>query len=111
MNEDELQSFPIYYQQYSWDGKHKLFGYPADSHPNYSWISSLEGRFTWLRKNARTENTAAIYLLREMIEWGGSQNGVFQKFADRSGEVNLYELVLQLINNIDHPLCQASCRL
>ena len=36
-----------------------------------------------------------------MIEWGGSQSGVLQKFNDGSGEVNLLELVQEIIANLD----------
>lgn len=99
----ELKFFPDYYKRYSWDGKHKLFGYPPDSYPDFRWISSLEKRFLWLRENSRIKNTASKYLIQEMIEWGGSQNGVLQKFNDGSGEANLLELVQQVIVNLDEP--------
>jgi len=101
--EQELNNFPEYYQNYSWEGKHRLFGYPADSYPDFSWIASLEDRFIWLRVNSQARNTASIYLLREMIEWGGSQNGVLQKFTDGGGEINLYQLIQDVIQNIDDP--------
>ena len=99
----ELTRFPDYYQQYSWDGKHKLFGYPSDSYPSFPWIDSLEKRFTWLRDNSVEQNTASKYLIKEMIEWGGSQNGVLQKFNDGSGEINLLELVQGIIANLNSP--------
>lgn len=99
----ELTKFPDYYQQYSWNGKHKLFGYPSDSYPDFHWINSLEERFIWLCNNSAKENTASKYLIKEMIEWGGSQSGVLQKFNDRSGEVNLLELVQKIIANLDSP--------
>ncbi|WP_444916467.1 hypothetical protein [Microbulbifer sp. JMSA003] len=98
-----LSQFPGYYQQYEWNGKHKLFGYPADTSPEFSWIASLEKRFIWLRNNSQIENTASKYLIQEMIEWGGSQNGVLQKFNDGSGEVNLYDRVQEIIININNP--------
>lgn len=99
----DLQLFPNYYEQYRWNGKHKLFGYPADSFPEFNWIASLEARFSWLRNNSSLEQTASKYLVQEMIEWGGSQNGVLQKFNDASGEVNLYNCVQEIIKNINSP--------
>ena len=99
----ELTNFPDYYRQYIWNGKHKLFGYPADSFPEFQWISSLEKRFTWLRDNSLVESTASKYLIQEMIEWGGSQNGALQKYNDRSGEVNLFDFVQNIIINLDDP--------
>ena len=99
----ELTRFPDYYQQYSWNGKHKLFGYPSDSYPDFQWINSLEMRFIWLCNNSVEQNTASKYLIQEMIEWGGSQNGVLQKFNDGSGEVNLLELIQEIIANLDSP--------
>ncbi len=99
----QLEKFPDYYKKYSWNEKHKLFGYPADTYPNYDWIFSLEKRFIWLCNNSKNEVTSSKYLINEMIQWGGSQNGVLQKFNDRSGEVNLYDLVQKIIENIDDP--------
>ena len=90
----ELNEFPDYYEQYNWNGKHKLYGYPEDIYPEFSWISSLESRFIWLRDNSKNHRTASKYLVQEMIEWGGSQNGVLQKFNDGTGEVNLYKFCL-----------------
>ena len=107
----DLIQFPMYYQQYRWNGKHKLFGYPADSSPEFNWIASLEKRFIWLRNNSRIENTASKYLIQEMIEWGGSQNGVLQKFNDGSGEVNLYDRVQEVIENIKNPRAAISSAL
>lgn len=101
--DNELKIFPEYYKNYSWDGKHKLFGYPADTYPDFLWIASLEKRFIWLRINSESLNTASIYLIREMIEWGGSQNGVLQKFTDNLGEINLYQMVQEIIHNLDEP--------
>lgn len=99
----ELNEFPNYYQQYVWNGKHKLFGYPEDSYPEFCWIASLEKRFIWLSNNSKSQKTASKYLIQEMIEWGGSQNGVLQKLNDGSGEVNLYELVQEVISNLSQP--------
>ena len=99
----DIIKFPDYYQKYHWSGKHKLFGYPADSFPTFQWIKSLENRFDWLRKNSLKHNTSSQYLLKEMIEWGGSQNGLLQKFNDCSGEVNLFELIQSVITNLKSP--------
>jgi hypothetical protein len=96
-----LENFSTYYESYRWEGKHNLFGYPADSFPEFSWIKSLETRFDWLRSKGK--ETASIYLIKEMIEWGGSQNGVLQKFNDRCGEVNLYELIQTVIISLNDP--------
>ena len=101
--EEELNNFPEYYRAYAWEGKHRLFGYPADTYPEFSWIASLEERFIWLRDNSQVQHTASIYLLREMIEWGGSQNGVLQKFTDGSGEINLYLMTQDVIQHLDEP--------
>lgn len=99
----EFERFPGYFKEYRWEGKHHLYGYPADSYPEFQWISSLERRFEWLLENSSSKNTASIYLVKEMIEWGGSQNGVLQKFEDRLGEVNLYQVEQDIFNNIDCP--------
>src|SRR3990172_4894502 len=99
----EYEKFPGYYMNYLWSGKHKLFGYPPDSFPEFNWIASLEKRFQWVVKNYAANNSASKYLLQEMIEWGGSQNGVLQKFNDASGEVNLFEVVGDVINNLSSP--------
>ncbi len=101
--EPKIAQFPASYNQSSWNDKHKLFGYPKDAFPDFKWIKSLEERFLWLSQNSANEKTASKYLIQEMIEWGGSQNGVLQKFNDKSGEGNLYDLVQQVINNIDNP--------
>jgi hypothetical protein len=99
----ELANFPDYYRQYIWSGKHKLFGYPEDAYPYFHWICSLEKRFIWLRENSELQHTASRSLVQEMIEWGGSQNGVLQKFNDGSGEVNLYNLIQNIIVNLEEP--------
>jgi hypothetical protein len=99
----DINKFPDYFRGYSWNSKHRLFGYPADTFPEFGWIGSLERRFLWLRANATAQKTAALYLIREMIQWGGSQNGTLQKFDDGIGECNLYALVERVINNLGHP--------
>lgn len=99
----DIARFPEYFAGYEWNNKHHLYGYPADTFVNFSWITSLEQRFEWLKNNHSRLNTASIYLVREMIQWGGSQNGVLQKFDDRIGENNLYELMKDLIGALGDP--------
>lgn len=91
------------YKDYCWEGKHALFGYPADRFPEFRWIGSLEQRFAWLATNAVIKKTASKYLIREMIEWGGSQNGTLQKFDDGSGEINLFETIQTVLKNLENP--------
>lgn len=98
-----LNHFPDYFRAYLWEGKHHLFGYPPDSYPSFYWIVSIEQRFDWLKNNYSTRKTASRYLIQEMIQWGGSQNGTLQKFDDAIGEVNLFDLIHNVINNLDHP--------
>ncbi len=97
----DIKRFPDYFQEYNWKNKHHLYGYPPDCCGDFAWINSLETRFNWLKLNYATEKTASIYLIREMIQWGGSQNGVLQKFDDHLGEVNLYEMVAGIISNLN----------
>lgn len=98
-----VNDFPRYFESYNWEDKHSLYGYPADAYPDFSWISSLEKRFAWLRANYAIRQTTSIYLIREMIQWGGSQNGILQRFDDGIGEVNLWEQVAEVIVNIGDP--------
>ncbi len=100
-----ISDFPTYFRAYIWEDKHSLYGYPADAYPEYSWIVSLEERFKWLCGNCVTKQTASRYLVQEMIQWGGSQNGVLQKFDDGIGEVNLYQQINAVIQNIATPNC------
>jgi hypothetical protein len=99
----DYSKFPEYYENYVWSGKHKLFGYPPDAFPEFRWIASLEHRFAWVVRNYPANNSASKYLLREMIEWGGSQNGVLQKFNDGCGEVNLFTIIHEVVNNLSDP--------
>ncbi len=99
----DYDRFPEYYKNYAWSGKHMLFGYPPDSFPEFNWIASLEKRFQWVAKNWAANNSASKYLLQEMIEWGGSQNGVLQKFNDASGEVNLFEVMGDVVRDLSNP--------
>lgn len=98
-----LNNFPSYFRAYSWADKHSLYGYPADSFPNFEWISALERRFCWLVNNCGTQHTTSIYLVQEMIQWGGSQNGFLQKFDDGRGEINLYHLIHSTVRNLADP--------
>ncbi|MBI4643947.1 MAG: hypothetical protein HY790_11505 [Deltaproteobacteria bacterium] len=99
----DLRKFPEYYKNYVWSGKHKLFRYPPDAFPEFRWIACLENRFAWVVRNYAENNSASKYLLQEMIEWGGSQNGVLQKFNDGCGEVNLFTVMQAVVNNLDDP--------
>ncbi len=96
-----IKDFPEYYRGYNWEKKHQKFGYPADKYPKFRWIKSLESRFHWLVQNAEQKNTASIYLIQEMIQWGGSQNGVLQKFDDGRECINLQEQIVKIISNLD----------
>ena len=107
----DYKKFPEYYKKYFWSGKHKLFGYPPDSFPEFRWIASLEKRFAWVVSNYSVNESASRYLLQEMIEWGGSQNGVLQKFNDASGEVNLFEIVGRVIASLSDSKQSISCAL
>ncbi|AGX88317.1 hypothetical protein [Candidatus Symbiobacter mobilis] len=99
----DLNNFPQYFRKYSWDAKHALYGYPADKYDQFEWIASLERRFNWLRKNCEKGKTASIYLLKEMIQWGGSQNGTLQKFEDGIEQHNIQQLVLDTVSNLSSP--------
>lgn len=107
----DYNKFPEYYMSYVWSGKHKLFGYPPDTFPEFRWIASLEKRFAWVVSNFAANESASRYLLQEMIEWGGSQNGVLQKFNDASGEVNLFEAIGRVIGSLSDPKQSISCAL
>lgn len=102
-NVPNLNRFPDYFRAYVWEDKHNLYGYQADSFPDFNWIESLERRYGWLRTNCSTKRTASIYLMQEMIQWGGSQNGILQKFEDGIGEVNLQLQVGETIRNLGTP--------
>lgn len=106
-----IEKFPSYYEQYVWRGKHSLFGYPKDEFPRFCWIKSLEDRFLWFKENAEYEKTSSRYLIEEMIEWGGSQNGVLQKYNDRLGDTNLYDLLQKIVSDLDDPRAAISAAL
>lgn len=99
----DINKFPDYFRAYSWDAKHSLYGYPADAYSKFEWILSLEKRFEWLRLHCKSDHTASIYLLKEMIQWGGSQNGTLQKFEDGIEKHNLQQLVLDTVSNLGSP--------
>ena len=95
----DLSRFPGYYKAYFWHDKHGLFGYPADSYPNFHWIQSLERRFLHYRQHS---DSVPLFLIKEMIQWGGSQNGVLEKFDNALGSYCLHtnlETVLQGIHD------------
>lgn len=98
-----LEKFPEYFRSYSWNKKHALYGYPADTYRKFEWISSLERRFDWLRLHCKSENTASIYLIKEMIQWGGSQNGTLQKLEDGVEKYNLQHLIINTVSNLGTP--------
>lgn len=103
LNGIDLSDLPEHFQHYSWNKKHNLFAYPTDCYPEFSWINSLETRFQWLKNNIANSNQTPLYLIKEMIQWGGSQNGVLQKFEDGQGDYCLLEVLKEIINNLDNP--------
>jgi hypothetical protein len=56
----DYKKFPEYYKKYLWSGKHKLFGYPPDSFPEFRWIASLEKRFAWVVSNYSVNPFSAV---------------------------------------------------
>jgi hypothetical protein len=99
----DVADFALHFAKYRWAGKHALFGYPPDTYREFLWIDSLEGRFAWLRQNCRSQKTSAVYLVEEMIQWGGSQNGILQKFHDGMANVNLHEAMVRVIESLGDP--------
>ncbi len=99
----DLSKLPDYFRSYNWQAKHYLYGYPADSYQEFEWMASLERRFNWLQLHCESESTAAVYLLKEMIQWGGSQNGTLQKFEDGIEQQSLRHLVLETVKNLQSP--------
>lgn len=96
----DVTQFPMHFRAYKWDKKHRLYGYPKDSYPDFEWIAVLERRFRWLKINYEIKSTASIYLLKEMVQWGGSQNGTLQKFEDGIEQHNLQELLHNTIADL-----------
>ncbi len=91
------------FQQYRWGSKHALYGFQPDCYPNFPWIHSLESRFDWVRNQPLEEFEAPIFLIREMIQWGGSQNGVLQKFDEGIGRICLKNTLRAVIEVLDRP--------
>jgi len=96
----DVGQLPTYYKAYSWSDKHSLFGHPPDTYPAFEWIRSLERRFLWYRQNP---GAAPLYLVREMIQWGGSQNGVLEKFDDALGSYCLTTALTAVLERIEEP--------
>ncbi len=96
----DVGQFPAYYKAYSWSDKHSLFGYPPDLYPEFEWIRSLERRFLRYR---RSRGAAPLYLVREMVQWGGSQNGVLEKFDNALGSYCLTEALTEVLDCIEDP--------
>ncbi len=96
----EIASLDRYFMAYRWENKHSLYGYPADEFREFRWIASLEARFGWLKLNHAIQMTSSVHLIREMIQWGGSQNGVLQKFEDGLGELNLFQSLSAVISQL-----------
>lgn len=95
-----ISEIPELYKRYRWADRHSLWGYRADEFPNFEWISSLERRFSNLEA---TPAQAPIYLIREMIHWGGSQNGVLEKFELQLGTYNLAHAFERIRAVLDSP--------
>jgi hypothetical protein len=101
-----LSEYPGLYSSYVWNRKHAFYGYEADSlKKGFPWIQSLEKRFLWLRlEHLRNDNaSAAPYLIREMIQWGGSQYGALQKFDEGLDRVCLRELIRETVRALPKP--------
>jgi len=99
----DIQALPAAFQQYSWEKKHALYGFEADCYPNFPWINSLEVRFASVRNRQKVGFKAPVLLLREMIQWGGSQNGVLQKFDENLGGICLDSALWKVIEALDRP--------
>ena len=93
------------YRHYRWDKKHSLFGYPPDQYPEFRWMKSLETRFCWLMKSVQLTNAKpnALHLFREMVHWGGNQNGILQKFDDGVAEICFADAMNAVIDNLGCP--------
>jgi hypothetical protein len=78
----DVRRFTDYYRAYVWSDTHGLSGYPPDQYPAFEWIKSLEKRFLHYRSDPEV---TPLFLIREMIQWGGSQNGVLEKFDNALG--------------------------
>jgi len=99
----DVQNLATAFQEYRWENKHPLFGFEPDSFPAFSWIASLEKRFAWVRQQTADEFEAPILLVREMIQWGGSQNGILQRFDENLGRICLRQALCNVIEALDRP--------
>lgn len=100
----DLTRFPEYFGCYHWEAKHALFGYPADKAPEFRWIRNLECRGLWLREALRAgKDISGLYLLKDIIQWGGSQNGCLQKFEDGVGRICLAGELAKVVKALPHP--------
>ncbi|MDE2463964.1 MAG: hypothetical protein KGO02_09665, partial [Alphaproteobacteria bacterium] len=61
--------------------------------------------FQWLRQNYTNTEQAGLHLIRDMLAWGGSQNGRREKFDDAFGgkAANAYTWLDQTVQNLDQP--------
>src|SRR5437016_14586935 len=66
----------------------------------YSWIRSLERRFLHYRNNP---HFMPLFLVREMIQWGGSQNAVLEKFDNALGTYCLHTKLNTVLKSIQLP--------
>jgi hypothetical protein len=96
----DIRRFPEWYKAYYWQDKHSLFGYPPDQYPTFEWINSLERRFLHYRN---CPDSAPLFLVREMILWGGSQNGVLEKFDNALGSHCLNTKLNAVLEALPHP--------
>jgi hypothetical protein len=97
------EEFPHLFRHYEWSGSHSDFGNLPDCYPGFCWIDSLESRFANLRYQHIPEGIVAHYLLKEMVLWGGNQNGLLERFKARLGEYALIDVLLGTINVLHEP--------
>lgn len=100
---NNLARFPDFFKAYRWEDKHFRHGYPADEFPEFEWITSLERRFDWLKDNCQKRRTASIYLIEDMLHWGGTQSGSLQRLRDGLGEFHLQSALQDVITHLDDP--------
>ena len=99
-----LTRFPCYFQNYVWDSKHKLFGYPEDRFGCFEWMASLERRFGWLRVYFQAPPVVApMPLVEEMILWGGNRHGILTKFRSGVTDPMLITAVGNVISHLATP--------
>lgn len=102
-----ISNFSSYLSNYNWGSgkkaKHHLFGYPPDCFPDFAWVNSLENRFQWLKDNIENDKVSGLYLVKEMIHWGGNQKGVLQEFEDNIGLYNFKSAIQNVTSNLHTP--------